>query len=111
MGFERTGADRAAFSEGAEKPIKYTLEPNDHPYMNGAWTPQHEEHTAEDMPVIGTIPTDIDGVYVRNTENPVHNPKGRYHPFDGDGMIHSISFRHGKAAYRNRFVRPAGGSA
>lgn len=109
MGFERTGADRAAFSaSAAEAPIRYTLEASDHPYLNGAWTPQHEEHTAEDMPVIGTIPTDIDGVYVRNTENPVHTPLGRYHPFDGDGMIHAISFRDGKAAYRNRFVRTKG---
>jgi carotenoid cleavage dioxygenase len=58
--------------------------------------------------VIGTIPTDIDGVYVRNTENPIHQPLGRYHPFDGDGMLHAISFRDGKASYRNRFVRTAG---
>jgi hypothetical protein len=86
-----------------------TLQPNEHPYMTGAWTPQHEEFTAEDMTVIGTIPTDIDGVYVRNTENPVHEPIGRYHPFDGDGMVHhAISFKDGKAAYRNRFVRTKG---
>ena len=29
----------------------------------------------------------IDGIYVRNTENPVHDAIGRYHPFDGDGML------------------------
>ena len=34
-----------------------------------------------DMEVIGEIPKDIDGVYVRNTENQVHEPIGRYHPF------------------------------
>ncbi|HBI19538.1 MAG TPA: apocarotenoid-15,15'-oxygenase, partial [Brevundimonas sp.] len=73
--------------------------------MTGAWTPQHEEYTAENMVVIGAIPLDIDGVYVRNTENPIQQPIGRYHPFDGDGMIHAISLKDGKAAYRNRFVR------
>ncbi|HEY4333275.1 MAG TPA: carotenoid oxygenase family protein, partial [Ilumatobacteraceae bacterium] len=31
-----------------------------------------------------------------------------YHPFDGDGMLHSISFRDGTASYRNRFVRTLG---
>ncbi|MEJ8567882.1 carotenoid oxygenase family protein [Elongatibacter sediminis] len=85
--------------------VEPTIAPNEHPYMNGAWTPNYDEWDATDMEVIGEIPSDIDGVYVRNTENPVHEPIGRYHPFEGDGMIHAISFRDGKAEYRNRFVR------
>ena len=47
-------------------------------------------------------------MYLRNTENPVHDSIGRYHPFDGDGMLHSMSFAGGRATYRNRFVRTAG---
>jgi len=85
--------------------VPHTLEPTDHPYMTGAWTPNFDEYDAYDMEVIGEIPKDIDGVYVRNTENPIHKPIGTYHPFDGDGMIHIMSFRDGKAFYRNRFVR------
>lgn len=109
MGLERTGEARTSFKDGVgQAPLKITLTDREHPYMQGAWTPQHEEHTADDMQVIGVIPTDIDGVYVRNTENPVHQPLGRYHPFDGDGMLHAISFRDGKASYRNRFVRTKG---
>ncbi len=76
-----------------------------HPYMSGAWTPNFDEYDADKMEVIGEIPNDIDGVYVRNTENPVHGSIGLYHPFDGDGMIHAISFRDGQAAYHNRLVR------
>jgi carotenoid cleavage dioxygenase len=94
-----------------EKPVKTSLKPSVHPYLNGAWTPLHEEVTATDMEVIGEIPTDIDGVYVRNTENPVHEALGNYHPFDGDSMIHSINFKDGKAEYRNRFVRTKGFNA
>jgi carotenoid cleavage dioxygenase-like enzyme len=87
-------------------PVVTTLEPSNHPYLNGAWTPLHEEVDADDLRVIeGAIPADIDGVYLRNTENQVHQPLGRFHPFDGDGMIHQISFSSGKASYRNRFVR------
>jgi carotenoid cleavage dioxygenase-like enzyme len=87
-------------------PVKSTLQPSNHPYLNGAWTPQHEEVTATELEVIeGSIPTDIDGVYLRNTENQLHQPLGRYHPFDGDGMIHQIDFSGGAATYRNRFVR------
>jgi carotenoid cleavage dioxygenase len=44
-------------------------------------------------------------MYVRNTENPLHDPLGRYHPFEGDGMLHRIDFKDGRATYGNRWVR------
>jgi carotenoid cleavage dioxygenase-like enzyme len=88
-----------------ENAVPSTVKENDHPYMNKAWQPNYDEFTATDMPVIGEIPQDLDGIYVRNTENQVHEPIGRYHPFDGDGMIHTMSLVDGKAEYRNRFVR------
>jgi carotenoid cleavage dioxygenase-like enzyme len=87
-------------------PIISTLEPSNHPYLTGAWTPLLEEVNASDLEVIeGAIPADLDGVYLRNTENQVHQPLGRFHPFDGDAMIHQIDFQGGRASYRNRFVR------
>lgn len=87
-------------------PVRSSLRPSNHPYLNGAWRPQHEEVNATDLQVIeGRIPTDIDGIYVRNTENQLHQPLGAYHPFDGDGMLHLISFKDGRADYRNRFIR------
>ena len=86
--------------------IETSLRPSNHPYLNGAWTPLHQEVNAFGLHVIeGRIPADIDGIYLRNTENQIHQPLGRFHPFDGDGMIHQISFRDGRADYRNRFVR------
>lgn len=90
-------------------PVVTSLLPSNHPYLTGAWTPLHEEVDAYDLEVIeGAIPTDIDGIYIRNTENQVHQPLGRHHPFDGDGMLHQISFANGKADYRNRWVRTRG---
>ncbi|HEX7760246.1 MAG TPA: carotenoid oxygenase family protein [Caulobacteraceae bacterium] len=90
-------------------PIVSSLEPSNHPYLNGAWTPLMEEVNASDLDVIeGVIPADLDGVYLRNTENQVHQPLGRFHPFDGDAMIHQIDFHAGRASYRNRFVRTRG---
>ena len=56
----------------------------------------------------GEIPHDLDGVYLRNTENPLHPALKVYHPFDGDGMLHVVGFRDGKAFYRNRVVRTEG---
>ncbi len=82
-----------------------TLPPDDdHPYRSGPWRPQTTERRAWDLDVEGEIPTDLAGVYLRNTENPLHPPISLYHPFDGDGMIHSISFADGDAVYHNRFV-------
>ena len=83
-------------------------EDDDHPYRSGAWRPQHVEYDADDLDVQGELPDDLYGVYLRNTENPLHPAIARYHPFDGDGMIHKVSFRDGRASYRNRFVRTDG---
>ena len=58
--------------------------------MNDAWTPNYDEVDATDLEVIGEIPADLNGIYVRNTENPVHDSIGVYHPFAGDGMLHSM---------------------
>jgi carotenoid cleavage dioxygenase len=81
---------------------------DDHPYRTGAWTPNMVEYDATDLEVSGRVPDDLCGVYLRNTENPVHDAIGRYHPFDGDGMLHTMQFANGTAVYRNRFVRTRG---
>ncbi|MGI9126023.1 MAG: carotenoid oxygenase family protein, partial [Mycobacterium sp.] len=81
-------------------------EDDDHPYRTGAWRPQTTEWRADDMITVeGEIPGDLDGIYLRNTENPLHPALKSYHPFDGDGMLHIVGFRDGKAFYRNRFIR------
>lgn len=81
-----------------------------HPYRTGAWTPVTKEVDAYDLAVVhGEIPKDLAGIYLRNSENPLFDAiTGRYHPFDGDGMIHAIRFEDGKAEYRNRFVKTRG---
>jgi carotenoid cleavage dioxygenase len=89
-----------------------TLPPDDeHPYRTGAWRPNLVEYDAADLDVDGELPDDLCGTYLRNTENPVHDAIGRYHPFDGDGMVHSITFGGGGASYCNRFVQTAGFAA
>ena len=84
-------------------------EDDDHPYRTGPWQPQNSEWRADDLIAVeGEIPADLDGIYLRNTENPLHPALKSYHPFDGDGMLHIVGFRDGKAFYRNRFVRTDG---
>ncbi|MGW4527976.1 carotenoid oxygenase family protein [Amycolatopsis sp. NPDC004378] len=75
------------------------------PYLLGVYAPVSEEIDAEDLQVIGEIPKDLNGVYLRNGPNPRFAPEGRYHWFDGDGMIHAVHLENGRARYRNRWVR------
>ncbi len=75
------------------------------PYLLGIYAPVHEEISAEDMVVIGEIPKDLNGVYLRNGPNRRYEAPGRYHWFDGDGMIHAMHFDNGKVRYQNRWVR------
>jgi len=77
------------------------------PYLKDFYAPETTEHTALDLPVIGEIPKDLYGAFVRNGPNPIKAPTTPHHWFDGDGMVHGIYFENGKAEYRNRFVRSA----
>ena len=81
---------------------------DDHPYRSGAWEPQYTEYDAWDLDFDGDLPSDLSGVYLRNTETAVFEPIKRYHPFDGDAMLHSLSFANGETRYANRFVRTDG---
>ena len=67
-----------------------------------------DEIIAEPLPVRGAIPPELDGVYLRNGPNPAFRPLSYTFPFDGDGMLHALRLRGGRAAYRNRFVLTPG---
>jgi carotenoid cleavage dioxygenase len=88
-----------------ERRIPIRIEAGENPFLGGTYAPIDTEITADDLEVIGEIPRDLDGAYLRNGPNPIFQPRGRYHWFDGDGMIHAIEFRDGKAVYRNRWIR------
>jgi carotenoid cleavage dioxygenase len=76
-------------------------------YLEANFAPVHEEITATDLEVTGTIPDHLDGRYLRNGPNPVVAPDpATYHWFLGSGMVHGVRLRGGKAEwYRNRWVR------
>lgn len=74
-------------------------------YLQGNFAPVEHEIEAEALPVVGALPSELDGLYVRNGANPAFPPLGRYHGLDGDGMLHALELRGGRASYRNRWVR------
>ncbi len=92
----------------------------ENPYLQGNFAPVLEEVTATELPVMGQVPESLCGRYLRNGPNPVTTPEpATYHWFTGDGMVHGIRLRDGRAEwYRNRWVRsadvaprPGGGAA
>ena len=75
------------------------------PFLERNFEPVQDEIEADNLPVVGELPPELDGVFVRNGPNPQFRPTRGYHWFAGDGMLHGVSLRDGKAAYRNRWVR------
>jgi len=85
-----------------------TGSPDTSPYLTGSFAPVFTETVAHDLEVTGEIPRDLRGIFVRNSSNPRFEPPGRYHWFDGDGMLHAVHFEDGCVTYRNRYVRTEG---
>ncbi|MFN7734370.1 MAG: carotenoid oxygenase family protein [Pirellula sp.] len=77
-------------------------------FLQGNFAPVLEEVHAEGLPVEGEIPRGLEGMLVRNGPNPRFSPLGKYHWFDGDGMLHGVHIADGKASYQNRFIETEG---
>lgn len=80
----------------------------DNPFLKGNFAPVHEEVTVADLKVIGKLPLDLNGMFIRNGPNPQFPPIKNYHWFEGDGMLHGVRIRDGAASYRNRYIRTRG---
>jgi len=82
-------------------------------YLSGNYAPVTEEITAFDLPVIGELPEELSGRYLRNGPNPLADvDPTTHHWFVGDGMVHGIRLDGGRAEwYRNRYVGSAAVSA
>ena len=78
-------------------------------YLQDNFAPVHEELTAHDLEVTGTVPDHLDGRYLRIGPNPATDPGEGYHWFLGEGMVHGVRLGEGRAQwYRNRYVRAQG---
>jgi carotenoid cleavage dioxygenase-like enzyme len=77
-------------------------------FLEGVYAPVFDEVDADELSITGTLPPELQGVYLRNGANPQFPPLGRYHWFDGDGMVHAVELHGGRAHYRNRWVETPG---
>ncbi|HWJ61442.1 MAG TPA: carotenoid oxygenase family protein [Acidimicrobiales bacterium] len=79
------------------------------PWLQGTFAPVADERDDADLPVSGVLPAGLRGTFLRNGPNARFPPITRYHLFDGDGMLHGLTFDgEGGASYANRWIRSAG---
>ncbi|KAF2848574.1 carotenoid cleavage dioxygenase [Plenodomus tracheiphilus IPT5] len=75
-------------------------------YNYPGYKPIFHELSQVDIEVTGTLPSDLQGVYLRNGTNIQFQPTSiRLHAFSGAGMIHQIQLQNGKATYSNFYIR------
>ncbi|XXT14792.1 carotenoid oxygenase family protein [Sorangium sp. So ce429] len=83
--------------------------PNTPPFhLAGAFAPVREERTHVDLDVVGEIPADLRGTYVRNGPNPRTGWSPAWFAADwfaAEGMLHGVRLEDGRARwYRNRWL-------
>ncbi|KAK4759448.1 hypothetical protein SAY87_022579 [Trapa incisa] len=75
-------------------------------YLSGNFAPvPAETPPTTDLPVTGHLPECLNGEFMRVDPNPKFAPVAGYHWFDGDGMIHGICIKNGRATYVSRYVK------
>ncbi|KZV45227.1 putative carotenoid cleavage dioxygenase 4, chloroplastic-like [Dorcoceras hygrometricum] len=86
-----------------DPPLRASIDPKH--VLSGNFYPVDELPPTACEVVKGTLPPCLDGAYIRNGPNPQFIPRGPYHLFDGDGMLHCIRIRDGEVKFSSRFIR------
>ncbi|MCD7470851.1 putative carotenoid cleavage dioxygenase 4, chloroplastic [Datura stramonium] len=86
-----------------DPPMRSSVDPKY--VLSNNFAPVDELPPTECEVVKGSLPPCLDGAYIRNGPNPQYLPRGPYHLFDGDGMLHSIRISQGKATLCSRYVK------
>ncbi|KAK3200217.1 hypothetical protein Dsin_007407 [Dipteronia sinensis] len=85
-----------------DPPSKPSVDPRH--VLSNNFAPVDELPPTECEVIQGSLPPCLDGAYIRNGPNPQYLPRGPYHLFDGDGMLHSIKISQGRAIFCSRYV-------
>ncbi|KAJ6696753.1 hypothetical protein OIU85_003135 [Salix viminalis] len=86
-----------------DPPLRQSVDPRY--VLSDNFAPVDELPPTECEVIHGSLPSCLDGAYIRNGPNPQYLPRGPYHLFDGDGMLHSIRISQGKATLCSRYVK------
>ncbi|XP_041025900.1 9-cis-epoxycarotenoid dioxygenase NCED2, chloroplastic-like [Juglans microcarpa x Juglans regia] len=95
-------AEGALLSRESQQSLPKTADPR--VQIAGNFAPVPEQPVRHSLPITGTIPECINGVYLRNGANPLFEPVAGHHLFDGDGMVHAVTISGGSVSYACRFT-------
>lgn len=90
-------------SDFIDPPLRPSIDPQH--VLSGNFAPVAELPPTACSVVQGSLPPSLSGAYIRNGPNPQFIPRGPYHLFDGDGMLHAITISRGRATFCSRFVK------
>lgn len=94
-------ADRKAY-----KALDVEAYNRESPYAADGFKPVHTTLNEADVVVRGQIPGDLKGAFLRNGTNlQFDKTEGRYHMFNGAGMLHQINIGDGRASYSNTYIK------
>ncbi|KAL6578652.1 ccd4,nced4 [Orobanche minor] len=90
-----------------DSPLRPSIDPER--FLNGHSAPVDELPPTACLVVEGSLPSSLNGAYIRNGPNPQFvNPNGKrrpHHIFEGDGMLHMIKISKGEATLCSRYVK------
>nr|BAM63317.1 carotenoid cleavage dioxygenase [Chrysanthemum x morifolium]BAM63318.1 carotenoid cleavage dioxygenase [Chrysanthemum x morifolium] len=86
-----------------DPPLRVSVDPKH--VLSHNFSPVNELPPTECEIIEGILPSCLDGAYFRNGPNPQYLPRGPYHIFDGDGMLHAIRISKGRATFCSRYVK------
>lgn len=86
-----------------DPPLRPSVDPRY--VLSDNFAPVDELPPTECEVIHGSLPSCLDGAYIRNGPNPQFLPRGPYHLFDGDGMLHSVRISQGKATLCSRYIK------
>lgn len=103
-GDDGSGPDAGAGDAGRTPLTSLPYDPSQPFWLQSNFAPVATDRTAMALEIEGSLPPELNGLYVRNGSNAMAADSA--HWFAGDGMLHGLRLQAGKALwYRGRYVQ------
>ena len=74
------------------------MKPN--PYLEDNYAPVSEQLFERQLQIVGELPKELNGLYLRNGPNPMQSVNNKkHHWFSGEGMLHGLRLEEGEALW------------
>lgn len=103
------GGAVASAIEGVANTLAPAASGKDSVFLQGNFAPVSGDAVFRDLVVLGTLPEEVSGMFLRVGPNPGMPVNSGYHVFDGDGMVHGVRLQPGsnRATYSRHQIETA----